>query len=104
MWKGSGVRPDGRSALRKAASAMAPWAVMAARARFSDSCSIASRWSADRNSIEAPAPTAATCGGGVWGAAAASGFGAASGLAALAVGLDFAGDGLAALGCGALVW
>ena len=41
---------DGRSALRRAASAIAPCAVMAARARFSDSFSNASRCGAVRKS------------------------------------------------------
>ena len=39
MWNWSGVSPAGRSACLSAASAIAPWAVIAARARFSDSFS-----------------------------------------------------------------
>ena len=85
-WKGSGLSAAGRSAWRRAASAMAPWAVRAARARFIDRLSSVSRWAADSPAKEKLA------------LAALAGSGAASaGLAAASAAF---GSGLAAFGAG----
>src|ERR1700761_6272149 len=83
-WKGSGDSAAGRSAWRSAASARAPWAVIAARARFTDSFSSVSRWAPDRalkpaKGLAGEGPACACEGGGSGGGAAAatgSGFGA----------------------------
>src|SRR5579872_24776 len=97
-WKGSGLSAAGRSAWRSAASAIAPWAVRAARARFIDSASSVSRWleSNARNAFALALASGAAVAGGL-----ASGRGAAFGLAlAAAVLAAFA----AGLGRAALVF
>src|SRR6185312_9000100 len=88
------------SAWRRAASVIAPWAVRAARARFIDSRSIASRFSGESSRGPSPCMKPASAIGGEGGADRTLGWGADSvwtlGLEA-ASGFDFACDeGLAA--------
>jgi len=94
-WNGSGVSAAGLSAWRRAASAMAPWAVTAARARFADSFSSASRCCGDMKAAgsvkAATSGPAAAFGGSGGGSGGAFGLGGVLAAAALAVVFDLRG-------------
>ena len=83
--RGTGRRSSaaGRSAWRSAASAIAPWAVIAARARLSDSFSSASRC-VGRQHLEAPRRRTAIRGGALGRGGVGGGFGASPAVGALA--------------------